>query len=103
MFSLYREGKKKKKKKVESEVSSGRDGVFSRRQQRGGVRVQHGKRGVLPQAAEDLPVSPAGHGGLRDDVRGDDIVRDAQTAQEDGDHGAQVPATPRVSVGAAPR
>lgn len=65
--------KKKKKRKVETEVSSSRDGVFSCRQ-RGGVRVQHGKRGVLPEAAEDLPVSPAGHRGLRDDVRRDDIV-----------------------------
>lgn len=29
---------------------------------------------MLPEAAEDLPVSAAGHGGLRDDVRGDGVV-----------------------------
>lgn len=68
---LHREVEKKKK--LSREVSSSRDGVLSRRQ-RGGVRVQHGKRGVLPEAAEDLPVSPAGHRGLRDVVRGDDLV-----------------------------
>lgn len=60
-------------RKLSREVSSSRDGAYSRRQ-RGGVRVQHGKRGVLSEAAEDLPVSPAGHRGVRDDVRGDDII-----------------------------
>lgn len=60
-------------KKVESEVSTSRDGAFSRRR-RGGVRVQHGKRGVLSQAAADLPVPAAGHRGLRDDVRGTHVL-----------------------------
>lgn len=67
------------------------------------MRVQHGKRGVLPEAAEDLPVPAAAHGGVRDAVRGDDLVRDAQTAQEDGGDGTQVPAAPRVALGSAPR
>lgn len=67
------------------------------------MRVQHGKRGVLPAAAEDLPVSPAGYRGLWDVVRGDDILRDAQAAGEDRGDGGEVPAAPGVSVGAAPR
>lgn len=67
------------------------------------MRVQHGKRGVLPEAAEDLPMSPSGHRGLRGDVRGHDVVRDAQTAQEDGGDGTEISATPRVAVGTAPR
>lgn len=96
-LSSHREGEK-----VESELSSGRDGAFAHRR-RGGVRVQHGKRGVLPEAAEDLPMSPSGHRGLRGDVRGHDVVRDAQTAQEDGGDGTEVSATPRVAVGTAPR
>lgn len=76
--------------------------VFSRRQW-GGVRVQHGKRGVLPQAAPDLPVPAAAHRGLRDVLRRHDVLRDAQAAQEDRGHGSEVPAAPGVSVGAAPR
>lgn len=84
------------------EVSSSRDGAYSRRQW-GGVRVQHGKRGVLPEAAQDLPVSPTSHRSVRDDVRGYDVVWDTQTAEEDGGHGTQVPATPRVALGATPR
>lgn len=88
--------------KVASEVCRSRDGVFSRRQW-GGVRVQHGKRGVLPQAAQDLPVPAAAHRGLRDVVRRHGVLRDAQATQEDRGHGSEVPAAPGVSVGAAPR
>lgn len=67
------------------------------------VRVRHGERGVLPQAAQDLPVPAAGHRGVRDVVRRHVVLRDAQAAAEDRVHGAQVPAAPGVPVGAAPR
>lgn len=58
---------------------------------------------MLPETATDLPVLAAAHGGLWDDVRRDDVVRDAQTAEEDGGDGTEVPAAPGVSVGSAPR
>lgn len=87
---------------VEVEVSSGSDGTLWRRRW-GGARVRHGKRGVLPEAAEDLPVPRPGHGGRRDDVRRDDVVRDAQAAEEDRSHGSEVSAASGVSLGSAPR
>lgn len=58
---------------------------------------------MLPEAAEDLPVPAVAHRGVRDVVRGDDLVRDAQAAQEDGGDGAQVSAASGVAVGSAPR
>lgn len=58
---------------------------------------------MLPEAAEDLPVSAGAHRGLRRLLRGDDVLRDAQTAEEDRGDGAEVPAAPGVAVRAAPR
>lgn len=89
-------------KSLGGKFPSGRDGAFWRRR-RGGLPVQHGKRGVLQEAAEDLPGSPAAHRGLRDVLWRDDVLRDAQTAAEDGGDGAEVPAAPGVPVSAAPR
>lgn len=77
--------------------------VCARVHEGGGPRVQHGERGVLQEAAQDLPVSPAAHRGLRDDLRRDDLLRDAQTAQEDRGHGPEVPAAPRGPLGSAAR
>ena len=70
---------------------------------RGGVRAEHGERGVLQETAEDFPVSPADHRGVRDDLRGHDVLRDAQAAQKNRGDGAQVPTTPGVALGAAAR
>lgn len=68
----------------------------------GGLRL-HGKRDVLPQAAEDLPGPAAGHRGLRDDVRRDGVLWDPQTAEENRGDGPEVSAAPGVSLGSAPR
>ncbi|CAF87841.1 unnamed protein product, partial [Tetraodon nigroviridis] len=50
--------------------------------------------------AEDLPGSPAAHRGLWRLLRRDDVLRDAQAAEEDRGDGAQVPTAPGVAVSA---
>lgn len=58
---------------------------------------------MFSEATENLPVSIAGDCGLRDHLRGDGVIRNAQTVEEDGGDGTEVPTAPRIAVSAASR